>query len=122
MAAAYFNELAAERKIPLRAIPRGVRSNPASVPPAIVDGLRVEGLNVSDFRPRTVTPPDVSEAAHVVAIGDAELPQAAGPLATSIERWSDVPSATANYEAARDSLRDHVKDLVERLSRPRPDD
>jgi protein-tyrosine-phosphatase len=122
MAAAYFNELAAERKLPLRAVPRGVASSPGSVPPAIVDGLRGEELDVGDFRPRTVAPRDVSDADRVVVIGDAELPQAARPLATTVERWSDVPSATANYDAARDSLRDHVKDLVERLSRPHPDD
>jgi protein-tyrosine-phosphatase len=122
MAAAYFNELAAERKIPLRAIARGVASRPGSVPPAIIDGLRVEGLDVSDLRTRTVTPRDVSDAGHVVVIGDAELPQDAQSPATTIERWSDVPSATSNYDAARDSLREHVKELVERLSRPHRED
>jgi hypothetical protein len=39
MAASYFNQLAAERKLPLRAISRGVSPNATNVPPAIVAGL-----------------------------------------------------------------------------------
>jgi arsenate reductase (thioredoxin) len=115
MAASYFNQLAAERKLPVRAISRGVAPNSTVVPPAIVDGLQAEGIDVSEYRPQALSPDDASEAQHVVTIGT-ELPRPTQPTKVVIERWDDVPAASTNYTAASDSLRAHVRDLVERLS------
>jgi hypothetical protein len=33
-----------------------------------------------------------------------------------IERWTDVPPASAGYDAARSSLKAHIAELIERLS------
>jgi hypothetical protein len=38
-----------------------------------------------------------------------------GPKAKA-ERWDDVPAASVNYAEARDSLKAHVEQLLERLS------
>jgi arsenate reductase (thioredoxin) len=117
MAAAYFNQLAAERNLSLRAISRGVAPDSTSVPPAIIAGLQGEGIQVNDYRPRAVQHDDAARSSHVVTIGT-DLPPAAKPAGATVEQWNDVPAASTNYAAARDSLRAHVRDLVERLSRP----
>ena len=118
MAAAYFNELAIARRLPLRAVSRGVAPDSASVPPSILAGLRTEGIDVSDVKPLALRPRDMSGSLRVVAIG-VELVQAKPGV--TIERWDDVPPASTNYVGARDSLRAHVKDLLERLSSPAPE-
>jgi arsenate reductase (thioredoxin) len=115
MAASYFNQLAAERKLPLRAISRGVSLNSKSVPPAIVAELHSEGIEVSGYRPVAFSANDASQSRHVVTIGT-DLPASAHSAATTRERWDDVPAASKNYAAARDSLRAHVRDLIQRLS------
>jgi protein-tyrosine-phosphatase len=116
MAAAYFNELAAKRNLPLRAESRGVAPDSQAVPPSIAARLRAEGIEVSDSRALALTAEDVRAADHVVVIG-AALPPAMESRRTTVEEWSDVPAAGADYAATRDSLREHVKQLLERLSR-----
>jgi arsenate reductase len=115
MAASYFNQLAAERKLPLRAVSRGVSPNSTSVPAAIVAGLHAEGIEVGDYRPIALGSSDASRSHHVVTIGT-DLPHSTQPAQATVERWNDVPAASTNYAAARDSLRARVKDLIERLS------
>jgi arsenate reductase len=115
MAASYFNQLSAERKLPLRAVSRGVSPDSTSVPPAIVAGLHAEGIEVSDYRPVALGSSDASQSHHVVTIGT-DLPHSTQPAKATAERWNDVPAASTNYAAARDSIRAHVKDLIERLS------
>jgi protein-tyrosine-phosphatase len=117
MAAAYFNELAASRHLPLRAISRGASSHPASVPAQIVAALKDEGLDVSGVEPRTVRPQDAADARYIVFIG-ADLPPAL--QRTPVEQWKDVPAASADYPAASESLRVHVRKLLDRLSKPTP--
>jgi arsenate reductase (thioredoxin) len=117
MAASYFNQLAAERNLSVRAISRGVAPDSTSVPPAIVAGLRSEGIEVNDYRPQAVHRDDAARSSHVVTIGT-DLPRAARPAEATVEQWNDVPAASTNYAAARDSLRAHVRELAERLSQP----
>jgi arsenate reductase (thioredoxin) len=116
MAASYFNQLATERNLPLRAISRGVAPNSTSVPPAIIAGLASEGIEVSKYRPQALDAGDASKVLHVVTIGT-DLPRSTRPADANVERWDDVPAASTNYDAARDSLRVHVRDLVERLGK-----
>lgn len=120
MAASYFNQLATERNLPLRAISRGVAPNSTSVPPAIVAGLQAEGIEVKDFRPLALSHEDASQSRHVITIGT-DLPNSVQPPGAPIERWNDVPAASTNYAAARDSLRAHVRELLDRLSPRAPE-
>src|SRR5215468_116815 len=55
MAASYFNERAAQRQLPFRAISRGSASNSTSVPDAIRSGLHTDGFDVGNFRPAAVS-------------------------------------------------------------------
>jgi arsenate reductase len=117
MAASLFNQGAAERHLPFRAIARGVNPDSA-VPDPIATALGQEGVDVKDFVPVRVSSEDVSAASRVVAIGVA--PTVLSPDAKiSIETWNDVPAASENYGAARASLKQHVDALLTQLQQSR---
>ncbi len=118
MAASYFNELAKKRDLPFRSVSRGVTPDSTTVPPVIATALLSEGFDVGDFHPSAVSTSEVSTAARVITIG-AALPAAADADASKVEQWDDVPPATTNYAASSKSLKAHVSDLAERLSRSR---
>jgi arsenate reductase len=112
MAASLFNQAAIERHLPYRAIARGVTPD-ASVPPPIASALEREGFDVEGFTPTRVAATDLARASRVVAIG-VDL-KAFNPASASIEAWNDVPAASADYGAARASLKRHVEALINDL-------
>jgi protein-tyrosine-phosphatase len=115
MAASYFNQLAAQRGLPFHAVSRGVAPDSTTVPEAIVAGLHTDGFDVGDFHPSKVTTTDVADAVRTVAIST-ELPASVRVAEHGIERWTDVPPASSDYDAARTSLKAHVSALLDRLS------
>jgi arsenate reductase len=116
MAASYFNQLVQERRLPFRAVSRGTAPDSTTVPPAIIQGLRGDGFDVSSFHPSAVRASDVSASQFVITIG-ATLPTDIQSAARSkIEQWNDVPPASVDYAASRDSLKAHIKRLVEQLA------
>ena len=118
MAASYFNQLAHERRLPYRAVSRGSAPDSTTVPPAIIDGLRKDGIDVASFHPAAVVAADITASQHVVLI-NTELPANTPAQGVSIERWSDVPAASINFEAARDSMKRHIAKLMDELARAR---
>ncbi|MGH8236181.1 MAG: low molecular weight phosphatase family protein [Steroidobacteraceae bacterium] len=117
MAATYFNELAEARGLPFRAVSRGLAPDSDTAPDFVKTPLTAEGFDVSGFRPQRVTDADIVASDHVVSISTA-LPAGANSVAAKAEQWSDVPAASTDYARARDSIRTHVADLLERLARP----
>jgi protein-tyrosine-phosphatase len=115
-AASYFNQLAAQRGLPWRAVSRGSMPTSTTVPKPIAAALRAEGLDVSEFRPARIDATDAAEAARIVTIGT-DLPAGVRGDEQRIERWNDVPPASTSYDAARSSLKAHVAELLEQLSR-----
>jgi arsenate reductase (thioredoxin) len=115
MAASYFNQLAQEIRLPLHAVARGTAPDSTTVPQAIVQGLRRDGFDVSSFHPTRVSPSDVSASIRVISIGTVLPAEAQAEAHFKIEQWNDVPPASLDYGAARDSLKSHVKTLVEQL-------
>ncbi len=117
MAASYFNQMAQERRLSFRAVARGTAPDSTTVPPTIIQGLRDDGFDVSSFHPSAVSTSDVSASQRVITIGTT-LPMDAQVTAaqTKIEKWNDVPSASVDYGATRDSLKRHIKKLVEQLA------
>jgi arsenate reductase (thioredoxin) len=111
----WFNRLAAERGLDLRAVSRGL-SPEIRVPPAIAERLRGDGFDVSGFEPRGLEPADVADAARLVVIG-AEPPPWASHPGLVVERWDGIPPASERYEASRDALREKIAALVELLAR-----
>jgi protein-tyrosine-phosphatase len=111
----WFNRLAAERGLEVRAVSRGLAPE-ASVPPAIAERLRGDGFDVRGFEPRALEPADVVRAARLVVIGAEAPPWASGPD-VAVERWEGIPPASDRYEASRDALREKIAALVESLAR-----
>jgi arsenate reductase len=106
----WFNRLAAERRLEVRAVSRGVTPE-ASVPPAIANALRNDGFDVSGFEPRAFSAADAAGAVRVVGIGvdlSSSRRRGDGPLDT----WEGIPPASEDYAAARDALRARIQELL----------
>jgi arsenate reductase (thioredoxin) len=116
MAASYFNKLAQQRGLPYRAIARGTDPNSTTVPPAIINGLGAEGVDVRSFHPLKLRNSDIARSARVITIG-VELPRNARNQAqTRLEQWYDVPPASMDYLGAQRSLKEHVAMLIDELA------
>ena len=87
VAAAYFNRLATERQIGLRADSRGTNPDEAVAPNA-ARGLAVDGFAPDGEAPRRLSNSDVEAAARVVAF--CPLPDGYGG-SDAIEVWEGVP-------------------------------
>jgi arsenate reductase len=117
MAATLFNKAATQRRLPYRAIARGV-SPDASVPPAIAAALARDGFDVAHFVPSATSAAEVERAARVIVIG--LTPEAvAGRASAPVDAWLDVPAASVDYAAASASLQRHVDALLDELERDR---
>jgi arsenate reductase len=116
MAASYFNDEAKARGLHAHATSRASASDPGPVPAPIAEGLRRDGYDVSRLEPRQVAESDVVASRRVVLI-NTDLPGTVPVGNVVTERWNDVPAASADFAAARDMLREHVRALVEELAR-----
>jgi arsenate reductase (thioredoxin) len=113
VATAYFNKLAAERKLPLRAVFRGT-SPQDELSARAVEGLKADGVAVPTGKPSTITGADVAAATYIFAIG-CTLPDAALRSGKAAD-WSDVPD-DQGYGPMRDAIVRHVKLLLDELQR-----
>src|SRR5688572_17684219 len=90
VAAAHFNKIASERKLPLRAISRGTDPDQDN-PPAAVAGLESDDLE-PEALPRKLSQADLATARKVISF--AELPAGYSPE-PPVEVWS-VPPISEN--------------------------
>jgi protein-tyrosine-phosphatase len=111
IAAAYFNQLAQARGLAFIGDSAGTEPS-ESVAPVVAAMLSSEGLDVSGYTPRHVTPEELQTVARTISIGctPAELAAAA-----HVEYWDDVPLVSQNPEGAREAIRTHVQQLVAEL-------
>lgn len=109
----WFNRLAAEHGLQLRAVARGVTPE-TSVPPDIAEALRSDGFDVSGFEPRAFSAADVTGAARVVGIG-VELSSARERGDAPLDTWDGIPPASQRYAASRDALRARIETLLKTL-------
>lgn len=112
IAAELFNRLAAERKVAVHAVSRGVTPDDA-IPAGVARNLAADGFDVSKFRPARFAERDVKTAARVIAIG-VESPLLTGAKAI---RWDDIPPASTDYAASRDAMRERMGALIDALSK-----
>ena len=121
IAAAYCQQLADRQNVALRATAAGTEPD-AEVSPAVLELLRMEGIDIADQRPQRVTPEELVAAARIISLGcDLGDLQTAGLV---VEHWDDVPPPSQNLLLARDQIRAHVEQLVATLRRaalPAPD-
>ena len=106
VAAAHFNRIASERRLPYTAIARGIAVD-GPVPTRISDGLSLDGLEPTD--PQPLTSADAVAATKVVAFDPVPDEQRG---AAEISYWSSTPLAIKDYIAARDVIVDHIDRLV----------
>ena len=116
VAAAHFNRLAQERRLPYRAVAKGVQAQEA-VAPSAAQGLLADGLEVGALRLESVTTGDLRAAARVVSFG-CDL-SSLSPSGLAVERWDDVPAVSEGYEAARDAMVRRIGKLLDQLGRSR---
>jgi arsenate reductase len=110
MAAAYFQQLADQRQLAVTANFAGTEPD-ATVSPAVMELLRVDGLDVTGLSPRLVTAEELTHAWRVISLG-CDVSHLAPP-GLAVEPWDDVPSPSQNLIAARDSIRVHVERLID---------
>ena len=110
VAAAYFNKLATERKLPYRAIARGT-SPQEDISVSAAKGLRLDGLAPTEQKPTKLSSDEAARASRVVAF--LELPSEFN--GTNVEEWKDVPQVGAGYEKARDMILEHIGHLLDEL-------
>jgi arsenate reductase len=111
VAASYFNKLAHERNISIRAVARGTEPQ-KELAPSAENGLREDRLLPPEPRPRALTPEEAAHATRVVTF--LSLPKEYYSLAT-VEEWRDVPATGDSYVNARNAIIVHLKKLLDRL-------
>lgn len=114
IAAAHFNRLAEQEKLPYRAIARGTNPDP-EIPQQVRLNLAKDGLDVSTSKSQLVAEKDVREAARVVTFG-CKLPVREKTTAGKLEDWKDVPSTSENYERARTVMVEKIDALIKTLT------
>ena len=109
IATAYFNKLAAERGLAVRATFRGIDPQDALSTSAVA-GLRADGLAIPAGTPTLLASGDVAQATQVFAIG-CQLPENVKQSGKAVS-WDDVPD-NQGYAPMRDALVRHVTALID---------
>lgn len=110
LAAAYFNKLAIEMGLDLRAISRG--TNPDDeLSSQTVSGLSRDGLPATESKPQKLTEGDMRNAQHLISF--CELP-AEYSQQSSVEYWEDIPPVSEDYEKARDVILERILEFLGR--------
>lgn len=120
MAAAFFNELAAARGLPLRALSAGTAPG-ERVHPEVVDVMSEAGIDLASARPRKLTEDVVREADMLITMGCGDQCPCVPGL--RIEDWPlEDPKGQPidRVRAIRDDIRVRVEDLIARLRAARP--
>ena len=110
IAAAHFNRLAEQKRLPYRAIARGINPDP-EIPQQVRVNLAKDGLDVTAWKPQLVADKDVREAERVVTFG-CKLPFPEKITAGKLVDWRDIPSTSEDYERARTMIVNKIDALI----------
>jgi arsenate reductase len=109
IAASYFNKLATERHLDMRAIARGTNPD-AELSPKTIAGLRQDGVAPVEINPRKLAISEVESAQQIISF--CELSEEFQNK-TIIKRWDDIPPVSENYEKARDAILEKLYQLLD---------
>lgn len=112
IAATYFNKLANEMGLDMRAIARGTHPD-QELSPKAVKGLLEDDLHPTELAPRKLLAVDVESAQQVITF--CELPEEYQQTVAA-KQWEDVPPVSENYQIARDAIVEHLKRLMGELN------
>jgi len=114
IAAEYFNRLAKEKSLPMRATTSGPEPDP-EVPGNAVEGMRSRGIDVKSYKPAVISTEGLKDADLVVSFAcDAGRKLALGKAE---ERWDDCPAVSDDFDIAWDFITGRVDQLIGRLTR-----
>jgi arsenate reductase len=117
VALAWFQRLARERHLNIRAISRGTAPD-SGVPAKVREGLRLDGLPLGSFTPTRFTLADLASAITVISFDQQKVADMVGGRVPSA-RWDGLPAVSEDYRIARDSIRHRVARLVDSLDHAR---
>ena len=110
LAAADFERLAKERRLPIAAESAGTEPDP-EIAPKVLAVLKAEGVDLSGQKPRLVTREMAAGATRIVAFGCAL--GVAAPEGAKVEQWEDVPNVSDGLPAARAAIRERLERLLD---------
>jgi len=114
IAAEYFNWLAREKSLPVRATTSGPEPDP-EVPGNVVDGMSSRGIDVKSYKPTLIAADQLKDTDLIVSFAcDAGRKLAPGK---SEERWDECPAVSDDFDIAWDFITGRVDQLMERLAR-----
>ena len=112
IAAEYFNRLAREKSLALRATTAGPEPDP-EVPANVVEGMKTRGIDVQAYRPTLIAADQLTDADLIVSFAcDAGRTLAPGKPE---ERWDECPAVSDDFDIAWDFITTRVAALVERI-------
>jgi len=113
IAAEYFNRIAIERKLSLRATTSGPEPD-SEVPENVVAGLKSRGVDVGQYRPTLIAAEQLTDTNLIVSFAC----DAGRRLAPSKpeEHWDECPAVSADFDIAWTFITGRVETLIARLS------
>jgi len=114
LAAAYFQRLADQHQLDARTTFAGTEPDTV-ISPAVAELLQSEGLDMTGYTPRCVTPAELAQAGRVISLG-CDVSHLA-PSELKLEYWDDVPPPSQNLAVARTIILIRVEQLVAELKR-----
>jgi arsenate reductase len=112
-AAEYFNRLAREQSLPLRATTAGPEPDPA-VPANVVEGMKSRGIDVKTYTPTLIAADQLTDADLIVSFA-CDAGRKLAP-AKPEERWDECPAVSEDFDVAWDFITGRVATLVARLA------
>jgi len=112
LAAAYFNKLAHERGIRMRAVARGTHPD-LELSQKTITGLFEDGLAPSDAIPKKLSSADMQTAQRIITF--CELPTEYQQK-IPVEPWDDVPPVSENYQTARNVILERLNRLIAEMN------
>ena len=114
LAKVLFEQYAGEVGLRMKAVSRGTHAD-SIVPPWMQQGLSADHVVMGPWRPQTLRPEDLADAAYVVSF-DVPLSATTGALGQR-EQWDGLPSVSKDYTNGRDAIKLRVHALVDSLKR-----
>lgn len=112
LAKVLFEQYAAEVGLPMQAVSRGTRAD-SILPPWMQQNLAADHFELGSWRPQTLRPDDLANAALVVSF---DVPSSATAGAGAPRAfWDSLPSVSRDYVTGRDAIKARVHRLVDSL-------
>lgn len=111
VSAAYFNKLAREQHLDVRAVARGTTPQ-KDIAVSARAGLKADEVPFELKRPLALSRKDAAHALRIVAF--TPIPAEYSKLAP-LETWNDVPPTGENYGLARNVILKHLRELIRQL-------